>query len=90
MVNGTLLNFGKRYNDNLTVIFDQWLKLHLGLDALSIKKSWKVSTYYLVDTRAKNYVQDNYIFTWRCDPFKLKYTFFRSLVEPVISYFCII
>ena len=32
MVNGTLLNFGKRYNDNLNVIFDQWPKLHLGLD----------------------------------------------------------
>ena len=35
MVNGTLLNFGKRYDDNLRVIFDQWLKLQLGLDALS-------------------------------------------------------
>ena len=35
MVNGTLLNFGKRYKDDLRVIFDQWPKLHLGLDALS-------------------------------------------------------
>ena len=35
MVNGTLLNFGKRYNNNLRFIFDQWLKLHLGLDSLS-------------------------------------------------------
>ena len=35
MVNGTLLNFGKRYEDNLRVIFDVWPKLHLGLDALS-------------------------------------------------------
>ena len=35
MVNGTLLNFGKRYEDDLRVIFDQWPKLHLGLDALS-------------------------------------------------------
>ena len=26
MVNGTLLNFGKRYDNNLRVIFDQWLK----------------------------------------------------------------
>ena len=34
MVNGTLLNFGKRYEDN----FDQWPKLHLGLDALSNQK----------------------------------------------------
>ena len=37
MVNGTLLNFGKRYKDNLRVIFDQWPKLHLGLDVLSKK-----------------------------------------------------
>ena len=34
LVNGTLLNFGKRYEDTLRVIFDQWPKLHLGLDAL--------------------------------------------------------
>ena len=32
------LNFGKRYEDNLRVIFDQWPKLHLGLDALSNQK----------------------------------------------------
>jgi hypothetical protein len=32
MVNGTLLNFGKRYEDDLRVIFDQWQKLHVGLD----------------------------------------------------------
>ena len=38
MVNGTLLNFGKRYEDNLRVIFDQWPKLPLGLDALSNQK----------------------------------------------------
>ena len=38
MVNGTLLNFGKRYEDGLRVISDQWLKLHLGLDALSNQK----------------------------------------------------
>ena len=38
IVNGTLLNFGKRYVDNLRVIFDQWPKLHLGLDALSNQK----------------------------------------------------
>ena len=41
MVNGTLLNFGKRYEDELRVIFDQWPKLHLGLDALSNKKILK-------------------------------------------------
>ena len=47
MVNGTLLNFGKRYEDNLRVIFDQWPKLHLGLDALSNKKILNVvSTIY--------------------------------------------
>ena len=34
MVNGTLLNFGKRYEDDLRVIFDQWQNLHLGMDAL--------------------------------------------------------
>ena len=38
-VNGTLLNFGKIYKDNLRVIFDQWPKLHLGSDALSNKKN---------------------------------------------------
>ena len=41
MVNGTLLNFGKRYKDNLRVIFDQWLKLRLGLDVLSNQKILK-------------------------------------------------
>ena len=35
MVNGTLLNFNKRYKDDLGVIFDQGQKLHLGLDELS-------------------------------------------------------
>ena len=38
MVNGTLLNFGKRYEDDLRVIFDQWPKLQSGLDALSNQK----------------------------------------------------
>ena len=41
MVNGTELNFGNRYKDNLRVIFDQWPKLHLGLDALSKQKILK-------------------------------------------------
>ena len=41
MVNGTLLNFGKRYEDDLKVIFDQWPKLHIGLDALSNQKILK-------------------------------------------------
>ena len=38
MVNGTLLNFGKRYEDDLRVIFYQWPNLHLGLDAQSNQK----------------------------------------------------
>ena len=42
MVNGTLLNFGKKYEDDLRVIFDQWSKLHLGLDALSNQKIFNV------------------------------------------------
>ena len=41
MVNGTLLNFGKRYEDGSRVIFDQWRKLHFGLDALSNQKILK-------------------------------------------------
>ena len=41
MDNSTLLNFGKRYEDDLRVIFDQWQKLHLGLDALSNQKILK-------------------------------------------------
>ena len=40
-VNGALLNFGKRYKDDLRVIFDQSPKLHLGLDALSNQKILK-------------------------------------------------
>ena len=47
MVNGTLLNFGKRYEDNLRVIFDQWPKLHLGLDALGNQKILN-GIYYLL------------------------------------------
>jgi hypothetical protein len=41
MDNGTLLSFGNRYEDDLRVIFDQWPKLHLGLDALSNQKILK-------------------------------------------------
>ena len=47
MVNGTLLNFGKKYEDDLSVIFDQWAKLHLGLDALSNQKTLN-GVYYRV------------------------------------------
>ena len=49
IVNGTLLNFGKRYEDNLRVIFDQWPKLHLGLDALGNQKILKGIYYVLLD-----------------------------------------
>ena len=45
MVNGTLLNFGERHKDDLRVIFDQWPKLHLGLDALSNQKILKGVLY---------------------------------------------
>ena len=41
MGNGILLNIGKRYDNSLRVIFDQRLKLHLGLDALSNQKILK-------------------------------------------------
>ena len=47
MVNGTLLNFGKKYKHDLRVIFDQWQKLYLGLDALSNQKILK-GIYYTV------------------------------------------
>ena len=38
---GSLLNFGKRYEGDIWVIFDQRQKLHLGLDALSNQKILK-------------------------------------------------
>ena len=47
MVNGTLLNFGKRYEDDFSVIFDQWPKLHLDLEAVSNQKILK-GVYYLL------------------------------------------
>ena len=50
MVNGTLLNFGERYED-LRVIFDQWPKLHLGLDALSNQKILKGIYYAFITTQ---------------------------------------
>ena len=39
MVYGTLLNFVKRYEHDLGVIFDQWPKFHLGPNALSNLKN---------------------------------------------------
>ena len=41
MVNGTLLNFGKRCKDDSRVIFDQWPKLHLVLDRMRNQKILK-------------------------------------------------
>ena len=41
MANATVLNFGKGYEDDLRVIFDQWPKFHLGLDALSNQRILK-------------------------------------------------
>ena len=38
---GTLLNFGKKYHNNLRVSFKQWLKLHLGFDAQTNQKLLK-------------------------------------------------
>ena len=43
---GSLLNFGKRYEADILVIFDRWQKLHLGLDGLSNQKILK-GIYYL-------------------------------------------
>ena len=57
MVNGTLLNFGKRYKDNLKVIFDQWPELHLGLDALSNQKT--LNGIYYILTRSNTYPQNH-------------------------------
>ena len=48
MVKGTLLNFDQRYEDDLWVIFDQWPKLHLGLDALSNQKILKGKVVHYV------------------------------------------
>jgi hypothetical protein len=45
MVNDTLLNFDEIYKDELRVIFAQWPKLHLDLDALSNQKILK-NIYY--------------------------------------------
>ena len=53
MVNGTLLNFGKRYEDDLRVIFDQRPKLHLGFEALSNQKILNGIQYTLVKGMVK-------------------------------------
>ena len=55
MVNGTLLNFGKRYEDDLRVIFDRWQKLHLGLDAL-LSNQKNLKRYLLVIYCTQDYI----------------------------------
>ena len=60
--------FGKRYEDDLRVIFDQWTKLHLGLDGLSNQKILKVSTYYVLFTCPKQFelVQNHFYVEAQC------------------------
>ena len=62
MVNGTLLNFGKRQDDNLKVIFDQWVKLDLGLDALCNQKILKGIYYTYTLWNEWGFVTDTYMF----------------------------
>ena len=72
VVNGTLLNFGKRYEDNFKrVNFDQWPKLHLGLDALSNQKNLD---RYLVFTRHEIKNGANLNATKRCNFMLLRKT----------------
>ena len=60
MVNGTLPNIGKRYEDNLRVIFDQWPKLNLGFDVepeiqiLKIIYCTKGDHYYILRRSVQN------------------------------------
>ena len=67
MVNGTLLNFGKRYEDDLRVIFDQWQKFHIGLDAVGNQKILKGiyltrGTFACTSLRVRNeYVNNNVV-----------------------------
>ena len=51
MINGTLLKFGTRYEDELRVIFDQWSKLHLGLDFGCAKQSKNLERYLLMSSQ---------------------------------------
>ena len=57
MITGTLLNFVKIYEDELRVIFDQWPKLHLGLDALSNQKILKSILYRICQNVIKHPLQ---------------------------------
>ena len=92
MVNGTLLNFDKRSGNNLINIFDQWLKLHLGLDALNNQKNlngiYRVDHTYIdifkayltkpnLTTYLSNFLQ-NWGFSSKQKTFSLHITFLRS------------
>ena len=62
MGNGTLLNFGKRYEDDLR-IFDQWPESYLGLDALSNQNILKGIYYtHLVPLRSSRRIVKQTIF----------------------------
>ena len=63
MLNGTVLNFGKRCEDDFypltkitlkRVIFDQWPKVHLGLDVHLSKESSTVSNIHNLDFKINN------------------------------------
>ena len=58
MVNGTLLNFGKKYEDDLRIIFDQ---LHLGMDALKQSKNLKCGVYSPYTFRIKILLVADYV-----------------------------
>ena len=84
MVNGTLLNFGKRYEDDFRVIFEQWPKLHIGLDALSNQKLLKGVYYSSKDRwsqicKEKMYIdKKRFHFEWYSCLFGAVPTFFLS------------
>jgi hypothetical protein len=59
LVNGTLLNFGKRYEDNLRFIFDQWPKLHLDLDDLCNQKTLKCIFYVCTYKNTSDKIVEN-------------------------------
>ena len=62
---GLLLNFGKRYKDDIWIIFDQWQKLHLDLDALSNQKILK-GIYYRWTFKGKLPLSQKKCITRKC------------------------
>ena len=65
--------FGKRYEDDLKLIFDLWPNLHLGLDALSNQKNLE---RYLILTWYNHLVPCK--FSWLCSLFVLTKLFIRA------------